>query len=454
MKFKFFKYGKKFFNQTYTHTNIKDETRRNLRKIKSYVEILSSKGIEKEINFDELKKFLGLTKITKDYIESNIIESKELKEKISEIISLNKSLENNLDMTKFLYYGLQREKNDFLFKTLLANSFSLIKKSDEEDSTILEYFPSISFNLKTINGKILMKSELLLDTMKSMTKELSFMEHYKGVDTDHMVNYLNTFKEMGVLISQEEFFKFHSKIALEKINDNTLTFNLAYDYFSFYINFRNDINIRDIKLRLEYKEKFKNFFINHFKEMIRTNSKILPRFDQIHFLIQNFKKDKQVQNICEYILNLKLEDDFCPIMTLIEFSNLYLNNQMMNKSILHFIAFNLMENLRSGVTIKTFESNVIPLYDLIASFSYLLDNSETLVDFYEDFKSCIFYNRYLNMVEVETNDFLNVESISNNSLIMIKNIHSKLIGYKYFDQSFDNYLERSINLNKNLLYLP
>lgn len=454
MKFKFIKFGKKLFNQSNTHSNIKDETRRNLKKIKSYVEILSSKGIEKELNFDDLKKILGLTKITREYIESNLIESLQLKEKISEIISINKSLENNLDMSKFLYYGLQREKNDFLFKTLLANSFSLLKKSDEEDSTILEYFSCISFNLKTINSQILTKSELLLNTMKSMTKELTFMDNYKGVDTDHMINYLNTFKEMGVLISQEELFKFHSKIALEKINEKSLTFSLAFDYFNFYINFRNDINIGDLKHRLEYKEKYKNFFINHFKEMILTNTKILPRFDQICFLIENFKKDNQVQNICEYVLNLKLEEDFCPLMTLIEISNFYLNSQMMNKSILHFIAFNLMENLRSGVTIKTFQSKVLPLYDLIASFSYLLENSETLNEFYEEFKSCIFYNRYLNSVEEETNDYLNFESISNSTLIKIKSIHLKLLGHKYFDQAFDNYLERSINLNKNLVYLP
>ena len=150
---------------------------------------------------------------------------------------------------------------------------------------------------------------------------------------------------------------------------------------------------------------------------------------------------------------MKLEDDVCPIHTLIEFSNFYLNNQLLNKTILHFIAFSLMEHLRIHVTIKTFEQIILPMYDLITSFYHLNENSETLTEFFEEFKSCIFHNRFLDTQVGEISDPLNMFTISYDTIVKICHMHKRLNNSIYYDSAFDSYLDKSIKLNKSLLFI-
>jgi hypothetical protein len=445
------------FNKNLTSFNSKNnnlphDPKVAIRKIKSYLELLSSKEIEKELGLIDLKKFFGLTKISKDYLNSNVVETIEIKIKIKDVISLNKSLENNLELTKYVYNDLQYEKNDFIFKLLIANAFSLIKKNDE-DSSLLEYLPFISWNLKPIDGKTILKSDILLTNIQKITQEFNTMDNYKAADTSEIINFLNIFPDMGVDITNEDFYKFHfNKIIKEKLNlleSGKLKYTEAFDYFKFIITFK-DTSL-DLKMRFEIKERFKNYFEKLMLDVIKLNeiepsAKIFIRFDDLLFIMKSTSGSINFIKICEYILNLKLNEHICPIETMLDMIKFYIDNNLINKSILHFISYNTMEHLKLNVMVQTFENSIVTLYGFICEYNHHIPNSETVNEFLEEFKSCLFNNKFLDMLNIE---FYSV-NIKFETLETIRIYHKRLLGGQYYDEAFDNFLKKAIDLNKNL----
>jgi hypothetical protein len=436
----------------------------NIKRIKDYLEILSSKNIENEMSLDELKKLITLVKFSSDYIKSDLLNDEQVKQKMNLIITNNKNLEKNYDCIDFFYKKLSLERNDFLFKSLVENTFAMTKRSDK-DSLLLEFLPNVNLAFTTVDANLIYKSEKIYDILKEMTQSFASEGNYKGVDTDHIIHYLCSFKDVNVDVKNEEFFKYHSALVKnEKVWQlDKLDYFPVYDYFIFYLkNLRS--NTSKLNERLSIKKKFKDFFSREMMKIISddqvdysseldNNSLIINsvvfRFEHLINLIKEFKDDKLFIKLCEYSLQKKLERDLCPIDLVIELGFFCFGNNMVSKSILHFLAFNTMEHLRAGITVNNFNKKALPLFDLIVESIARIEDIpyETITRFLEVFKSSVFNNDLLISDSIE--DMLHFQSLSIEAIITMKIIHKKLPP-AMFDASFDNYLDKAIVLNKSL----
>jgi hypothetical protein len=490
-------------------TNIFLDPKRNIKTVKNYIEILTS-PFEKEINLNDLKNFTTLVNNTNTNFlyDLNYIETKDIKESVKKIISMNTDMQKNNEFTHYLYNEIQLENNHYIFKSLLANIFTLLKKQDE-DQFLIDYLPFISMNLKTINPKILIKSEYILAKLSTMTKELDFKESFKGVGIIHLINLINIFPSIGVDIRDTKFYKYtidtflqDSMYNLDKINNFEF-----FDIFKFYIT---------------YKYLDKNFNFNNFQKINKLFSKNLItrittettipadkitnnnfRYDSIALFMAYFKNDKNILNYCEYLLHQKLElslidpsnnkssaiaAPYCPLNKLIEIISVYINNNLsVSGTLLHFIAFTCLEHLKLSVTLKAIEKEVIIIYDILCEYYHILPpSSETLKEFMDEFKANIYHCTYRNdkhdeqdevfdhkgetsktskeskekevisfpTYNTNTNSSDNISlNISIDTLKSITVSHDKLLHTNLYDKSFNNFLKNAIKLYTQITIL-
>jgi hypothetical protein len=430
------------------------------------MELFNCPGIEKEMNLSDLKIFFTLFTDCQNLVENNFFFKENFRNQINTIIKYNKSIEANHDLTKHLFHKLQFERNEYIYKSLLGNMFSLIKKTDEDNLTI-QYFPYFSLNLKTINPSIILKSELLLNTVQTFTKELNSNENYKGFASEYLATYFNIFPKIGVDITQSDSFIFHSKFILfERLNElPKLSLYETFDYFEFFLNFKNICDFLTFRDKIEINRKFKDNFkslmerekflletseyhgTNELNKMNKNYSTIAMdlRYDEICKILSIYKDDCIMINLCEVILHLKLKHHICPVNILMDIVGIYLNHLHINKNILHFIAFNCIEHLSNTVTKYSFEKDFVLIFGLICNFSQLVPNSETISEFFEEFKSTLFHNRFLNLFEKD------MGTLSNRSLVEIRNFHDALKDTNYFDKSFAKFVDNTINLSSQIV---
>ena len=313
--------------------------------------------------------------------------------------------------------------------------------------------------MKTINPEILLKSDFTLVKMHLIKNEMGGIKHvYKGIASSDMVNYLNIFPSLNINITEEAFYKFHYKnIFDDEILDlNNLPPHMTFEYFYFFIkhkNFDQSINFSQIfEIGKIFKEGFKAKFLNCIIKNNISDTVVVPyRYDQIFEIMNHYHNDDNFMKICESLLNQKLEKDLCSLDNLVYITDIYVNKLKLSHSILHFIAYSCYENLKLGVSLVTFDKDIILFYRILCECSQLLgDNSETLMEFFAEFKSCLYHNSYVGPTYNynEEEDLLPIDT-----LLSIKRSHMLLKerNSSYFDISFDNYLSRTINLNKSLL---
>jgi len=444
------------------------------------MELFNSPDVEKEINLSDLKILFTLFRDCQNLIENNFFLTENFRKQINTIIKFNKSVEANYDLTKHLYHKLQFERNEYIFKSLLGNMFSLIKKTDEDNLTI-QYFPYFSMNLKSTDPNLITKSELLLSTFQTFTKELNLNENYKGLSSEYLATYFNIFPKIGVDITESASFKFHSELIIkEKLYDLTKSdSSLNVEYLEFFQNFKNFcsfLNFRDIiEINKKIKENFKNLMerenelseqadskyqygdelsanakanaVAIYKDTTKFPPSMNLRYDEIYKILITYKDDRCLVNLCEVILHSKLKYHTCPANIMIDIIGIYLNHIPMNKTILHFIAFNCIEHLNNRVTKYSFEKDFVLFYGVICNFSFLAQNSETVIEFFEEFKSTLFHNRFINIFEKD------LGTLSNRSLVEIRNFHDSLknTNHYHFDKSFAKFLDNTINLSSQIV---
>ena len=302
-----------------------------------------------------------------------------------------------------------------------------------------------------------MNSDLLLTTTQNLTKELNTDENYKGLSSEYLVNFFNLFPKIGVDVTESDAFRFHSRLILhENLGDNLRNLKLdeTLDYFDFYLNYKNICNnILTFKNKLEItrnlKEKFKYLFENYEQNKF-DGVEFNIRYDDLSKIMNFFKDESHMLTLCEVILHKKLTHHICPVNILINILNIYVNRiadstVTINKNILLFTAFNCIEHLSNRVTKYSFEKDFILIYGVICNFSKLAPQSETLSEFFEEFKSSLFHNKFINIFE---ND---MGTLSNRSLLEIRNFHNLLLPTNYYDKAFAKYLDNTINLSNQIV---
>jgi len=290
-----------------------------LKKLKTFIEVILSKDGEKDLDILDLKKYFYLCIRTKDYVDQNIIESDELKERITKIIHLNKSLKKSSELTKYLLFDIEIEINDYLFKLLLINSLLNIKTEDNEIESFY-FLKDVRFNLLSVNPMIFIRSKFILSKLQSFVEKLIKNKNYLGIETIDLVILSNLLRKLFIDVSREEFFYHISKqVFLKDLNlhlemlytiDNIemkseYLFNV-FQFLQFFINYKELLSTKSIEegntasYSLSFRDKVeikKKFLELYTKLFLKILSKCQEKKDPIfHNNIENKNKKINIEN--------------------------------------------------------------------------------------------------------------------------------------------------------------
>lgn len=291
-----------------------------LKKIKTFVEVLLSKDGEKDLDILDLKKYFFLNLKTQDIIEKNITDSKEIKDKLIKIIQINKSLKKNQELVKYLLYQTEHETNDYIFKSLLINSLIIIN-SATEDTEIERYYylKDLRYNLISINPRIFLRSKFLLQNLHSLLEKLVVKKNYLAADTIDLVVLSNFLHGVNIDITNEEFFNntafqvfnkevdlhFDMLFTIDNIEAKPEFIENMFQFFMFYENYNRKfsnynkasqeneisiINTQDLNTDIGRT----NSFIMSFAQKIAIKKKFLEFFKKLYLkIILNQTKHSQ-----------------------------------------------------------------------------------------------------------------------------------------------------------------
>ncbi len=224
-----------------------------IKKLKTFIELILSKDCEKDLDILDLKRYFYLRLKTNDYIDKNITDSAEIKEKITKVIQANKDLDKANELTKYLLFNIENEKNDYFFKCLLLNALLNIKIEDKETESFY-FLKDIRYNLLSVSPKIFLKSKFLLKKLQSILKNLIKNKNYLAVEVIDLVILCNILKSIYIDIEEEEDFlrylaervfkheikaHFDMLFTIDNIeNKPDYLFNV-FEYFQFFMNYKD-----------------------------------------------------------------------------------------------------------------------------------------------------------------------------------------------------------------------
>jgi hypothetical protein len=445
IKYKF-KLNTKNFTNTYSRNFKMGHVEAQFRKLKSYVEVILDKNSLKDLNLSDLTNFYLLLKANQDLLEGDVIQQKDLEANITSIINLNDSKEDNFKLTKFLFENFQMSKNNLIFQNLITNFFSIKPRDIDPDRSILDDFELYSYNFKTTDSTFLQTENSLFEKFIEITKKLNEENNYKGVNSSSIVNLFNIYPNLGINITNNPLYTFHRDIIYDLVcSSNAIAdIHIYHSFYEFYTRYRDiDTNLTFTQ-NLKLKNQFKKHFYDIFSQYKSNESELLSipiRYDSLIHIVQNNFSDPNFVILCEYMLNEKMKTCLCPLDILISHITFCVKENSINRFLIHFTAFNCLEHLRSKINFQAFEDYMLLIYWFICSNARLLEDSQTLKDFFEEFQFYVYENKTLKD---------STKPIDLKIYNTIKFYHSHLQGTGYFDNSFVNYLDQTIQINKQL----
>jgi hypothetical protein len=416
------------------------------KKLKSYIEVMLDKDSLIDLNLTDVKKYYTLLKSTHDLIEGDVIQHEDLENNIGVVVEQNNDKEENFILTKFLYEDYQLENNSIIFKKLISNIFNIKTGHTDSDRSILDDFEYYSYNFGTVSPLYVRDEPEILNNLILVTKKLGENNNYKGVSTEGVVQLLNIYPTLNIDLTNTDIYRYHSACVYELIynKQSTIDINMYSTLFDFFLKYKDIDKSVTFSERLKIKEHMRNEYMKAFNYYIGRENQLtfIPiRFDNLIKVLHKNTREKHFQSLCEYIINLKMRNEICPLNVILSHISFRLKQGFIDKFTIHFVAFNTSEHLRSKVSFQIFEEQVIIIYGFLCANSYLLAESQTVKDFYEEFKLYVYHNKTIS----DKSKPINLELYN-----LMKYYHSKLVETAYYDQAFSNYLDQMIRLNKQL----